>query len=175
MSDTTPPDESPPPPAPARPPPADPAPDDAAGEEAPARPLSVRESLPDRGPRPPRPAPARPTPVRKAMGPERVEEPPEAPTVPFRHGEEEWVARVVGRALTGLPPDPGRAPLLLLSFARADAPDEPVLEAVRVGRRLDDLSEDDLSDALAAARPHRGDQWERGELFPDTRKDRGRR
>lgn len=139
-----------------------------------SRPMSVRQSLTDSSSGAAADESSRPTPVRDTMRGEPDEEPVEAPTVTFHRGEEEWVARVVGRNMSGRPPDQGRAPLLLLAFARADAPDKPLLEALRVGRVLDQLSEEQLVESLNRARPYRGQSWDREELFADTRRDRGR-
>lgn len=136
------------------------------------RPLSVRESLPDVGGA----SSGRPTPVRETMPAEpKAPEPVEPPTTTFERDGETWVVRVEGRNLTGLPADQGRAPLLLLTFARGDAPERPVMEVLRIGRRLDELTEAQLAGALDRARPYRGPAWERKELFAETRKGHGGR
>jgi hypothetical protein len=62
-----------------------------------------------------------------------------------------------------------RAPLVLLLFARAAEPDQVVRELLVAARRLADLGDDELVDALARARPYR-EERERQEVFPDTRK-----
>jgi hypothetical protein len=117
---------------------------------------------------------ARPTPVRQAMEAERdAPQPVEPPTLAFAVGDQEWIARVEGRTSTGLPTDAG-APLLFVTFARAEAPDRRVLEATAVGRRLDDLSPGQLGALLDDASPL-PDEWEPGEFFAGTRKGRGSR
>ena len=149
--------------------------DEAAKEEGggdtsrprPARPRSVRESL---GEGEGGAADGRPTPVRATMAPEPAQEPVEQPTRAFQRGDEAWVARVEGRSRTGLPGDPGRAPLLLVSFAREGTGERPELEVLRVGRTLEGLTEDELLEGLDRARPYRGPQAEREELFAETRK-----
>jgi hypothetical protein len=64
-----------------------------------------------------------------------------------------WTASVEGRARVRAGGGAG-APLLLVVF-RAEGRDP--LEALVVGRRLEELPEERLVDALAAARPHRPD------------------
>lgn len=118
----------------------------------------------------------RPTPVRVSMDAQRdASEPREPPSRRLGLGEgereEEWIARVEGRAETGGAGDTG-VPLLFLTFARADDPERRLRETIRVGRSLAGLSEMELEAALAEARPFEGD-WERSDLFAGTRKKRG--
>ena len=131
-----------------------------------SRPPSAREAMGGEG--------QRPTPVRLSMDAEREEpEPRDPPSTSIQRGEdEEWIVRVEGRTETGGPGDAG-APLLFLTFARADEPDNRIRETVRVGRRLDGLSETELLAALEDARPYEGGEWERSDLFAGTRKKRG--
>lgn len=132
-------------------------------DDGPRRPPSVRDSLGTEA--------QKPTPVREAMDATRDEpEPVELPSVHLSRDDEEWIVRVEGRTHAGVPGDSG-APLLLLTFARAETPHERVLETLHVGRRLDRLSERQLLAALAGAHPYDGD-WEPGDLFPGTRKGR---
>lgn len=134
----------------------------------PGRPSSARDAMEGEG--------SRPTPVRLAMDAERqTPDPVDLPSRTFSTGgeeDEEWIVRVEGRAETGGVHDRG-APLLFLTFARSGEPEERVLEAIRVGRHLADLSEGALREALAAARPFEGRDWERSPLFPGTRTRRG--
>lgn len=134
------------------------------GEGA-SRPPSVRDSMNTEG--------QRPTPVRLAMDAQREErEPRELPSTRVRRtDDEEWIVRVEGRTDTGGPRDAG-APLLYLTFARAEEPEERVRETVHVGRSLETLSETELLEALDEARPYDPD-WERSDLFAGTRKKRG--
>lgn len=121
---------------------------------------------PDRGRRgPPRPAPAR-------QGVEPAQrEPPRPIELPFRtvrSGDEDWLVREGG--LTAAGHGVGRrAPLMMLLFARAADPDRLVRETLVPAKRMDELSEDELVDALGRARPFR-EERERQEVFPDTRK-----
>lgn len=135
--------------------------------EGPERPPSADDSGAGEG--------QRPTPVRLSMDAQREDpEPIEPPcTRVRRRDDEEWVVRVEGRTETGGPEDAG-APLLFLTFARAEDPQTRIREIVRVGRRLDALSEAELLDALDDARPYEGEGWERSDLFAGTRKKRGR-
>ena len=92
--------------------------------------------------------------------------PVELPFRSLRAGDEEWNAREGGLTASGRG---SPAPLLLLFFARADDPEHAVRELLVAGRRLDDLSDDELIEALGRARPFR-EERERLEVFPDTRK-----
>lgn len=140
--------------------------DDRRDAESPSRPPSVRDTLGEED--------ARPTPVRLSMDAQRDEpEPREPPSTRLRRGEdEEWIVRAEGWAVTGGEGDAG-APLLFLTFARADDPERRLLEAVRVGRTLEDLGEDELLAALDDARPYEGAEWERSDLFAGTRRKGG--
>lgn len=171
--------------------------DDTSHDDEPPRPRSVRDGLPPAGrsgrrsggskrapegpPRPGGPVPvreslegedeARPTPVRQAMEVERdTRQPLEPPSVTFRTSDQEWIARVEGRTTTGLPQDAG-APLLFITFARAEEPERRVLEATTVARRLDEIPPGRLGALLDGARS-RPDAWEPGDFFPETRKSR---
>lgn len=146
------------------------------GEEAP-KPISIRDAMPAPGLRGQKPRPrspsrpgrerrpegaldggtSRPTPVREAMDAVPPEIGPSSPTdLPSRSfraaGEEEWIVRVSGTTITGLPTDVG-APLLQLTFFRAAEPETPVRETLGVGETLDDLGDDELRDRLERARP----------------------
>ena len=113
-------------------------------------------------------------PVRAAMDVERVEESPaEGTEATLVASGQEWIVRVEGRSITGLPSDHGAA-LLLLSFAKAEEPEVRVLEALVPAERLDDLEPPQLRGALVDARPYRAD-WSAGGLFTGTRKARGSR
>lgn len=151
------------------------------GREDPRRPTPVRQTLPPARPAPVRQRtptgededddPERPTPVRQAMEAEREEPPPvEAPSLRFFREDEEWIVRVEGRTRSGRREDAG-APLLLLSFARAEDPDRRLREAVGIGRSLETLTPGELGRLLDASRPYR-EEWEGSELFPETRRDR---
>lgn len=145
--------------------------------EKPPRPISIRDAMPAPGLRGQKPRPrspsrpgrerrsegaldggtSRPTPVREAMDAVPPEIGPSSPTeLPSRSfraaGEEEWIVRVSGSAVTGLPADVG-APLLQLTFFRAAEPETPVRESLGVGETLDDLGEEELRDRLERARP----------------------
>ena len=117
----------------------------------------------------------RPTPVRAAMGVAREEtQPREVPTRAFPSEAEEgegWIVREAGRTSSGQPTDPS-APLIFLTFARADEPDTPVREALAVGRSLEGLTEAELEAVLERARPL-APKTEPEEIFPGTRRSRG--
>jgi hypothetical protein len=122
----------------------------------------------DRGGRkgaPSRPPPARPT------GEATRREPPRPIEVPFRAlaaAQEQWVVREGGQSLSG-EGSGSRAALILLVFARAAEPERTLREQLVAARRLQDLSDDELLDALARSRPFR-EEGARREVFPDTRK-----
>lgn len=107
----------------------------------------------------------RPEPVRAAVL--SVEPPPEPPSVRFRAQGVEWLARVAGSAASGGAPGTG-APLVLLRFARAEDPERPLREILRVGRGLADLTDGELADLLARARSVAAPP-QPGELFSETR------
>jgi hypothetical protein len=128
-------------------------------------PVSPREG--QGPPEAPRPRPSLPTPVRVLMqaggdGPEapaaataaETEEPPASPVRTLRAEDQVWKVRSVGSVRSGTGPDAG-APLLLLTFAREEAPEVPVRERLGVGVSLDDLSDDDLLECLERSRPVR--------------------
>lgn len=97
---------------------------------------------------------SRPTPVRQVM--ESVEEEPrvevESRAFLAEEGGEEWIARVVGRAGSGIIPL-RVVPILELSFARAEDPEKPLRTVLCRGGSLDDLGEDELRSLLRKARP----------------------
>lgn len=152
--------------------------DDASGDaDDDAKPISIRESMPPPGlrgqkPRPRSPSKGKrerrpegaldggtrqPTPVREAMDavPREIgpASPTELPSRRFEAGEgEEWIARLSGTTVTGLPADAG-VPLMQLTFFRAQEPETPVREALGVGETLDDLGEEELRDRLRRAHP----------------------
>jgi hypothetical protein len=72
----------------------------------------------------------------------------------FTGAERQWVAKTAGRALTGANPD-GGAPLLHLTFHRAEEQDRPVREIFVVGTTLEDFGDHDLVDLLDRARAYR--------------------
>lgn len=79
-----------------------------------------------------------------------------------------WIARISGVSASGRGRPGTGAPLSLVTFARQDDPDHPVCEALMVGRGLDGLSEETLSDLLSRARPTPPTR-EREDIFSDTR------
>lgn len=105
----------------------------------------------------------RPTPVRVAMDapPPGDSRPTESlPARRFLAGEEEeeeWIVRITGRTVSGTPPDTG-APLMELSFYRADEPDVPRRQLLTVERDLELYYDEDLGELLERARPARGDE-----------------
>lgn len=102
----------------------------------------------------------RPTPVRVAMDapPPGDSRPTEAlPARTFLFGEEAWIARITGRTVSGTRPDAG-APLMELSFYRAEEPDDPRRRVLTVEKDLDRFYDEDLGELLARARPARGDE-----------------
>jgi len=108
-------------------------------------------------PRPPKPVSARPRNVRDGLGGEA-----EAPEIPVESREVEsegvvWTVESTGRARvrTG----GAGTPILDLRF-RAEG--RGTLRGLAVGRRLEELSEDQLLEALRAARPPEGDARKRG-------------
>ena len=114
---------------------------------------------------------SRPTPVRLAMEPERETlQPIETPTLHFEQDGEEWIAREEGRTVAGFRND-GGAPLIFVTFARAEEPERRLREIVAVGRSLETLDPGRLGVLLHDARPY-DDAWEGSELFPETRKSR---
>lgn len=123
----------------------------------------------------------RPPSVRDLMGPAGTDRPVsaredeavevEAPSVALSRGSEEWIVRVEGRAVARAGSATG-TPLLLLTFARETDPDVRVYEALRVGRRLDALSEADLLGALESATPYEA-EWNPLDLFAGTRRQKG--
>jgi hypothetical protein len=66
-----------------------------------------------------------------------------------------------------------RAPLLHLVFALTSDPEHPVREVLTPGHAIADLTDDELLELLARARPYQARQ-DRQEVFPDTRKKGGK-
>lgn len=100
-----------------------------------------------------KPPPARPTPVRDLMG----ESPSESRPPPFREvelDERTWHVRVGGRDRSGTAPDHG-ASLLLLFFHRDPGDEEPTLEVLAAANELDELSDEQIGELAARARPYR--------------------
>lgn len=147
------------------------------GSEGTSKPISIRDAMPPPGLRGQKPRPSsprrgkrerrpegaldggthRPTPVREAMDAVPPEIGPASPTeLPSRHFEaeagEEWIVRLAGTGVTGLPADAG-TPLLHIRFFRTDAPETALREAIAVGETLDDLPEEALRDHLERSRP----------------------
>jgi hypothetical protein len=123
---------------------------------------------------------ARPIPVRAGESvpqPARQERasapgPPTLEPVRFTAEGREWIARAAGHGASGRSRATA-APLLLVTFAPADAPDVPLREVVGVGRDLCGLTEDELADLLRRSRPFvRADQRERP--YADPREGRKR-
>jgi hypothetical protein len=167
---------APEPPAPA----STPAPPPASPPSGPSSEVPMQGAPPSSAPRAPHPAPARyvaPAPAR-GSDPRRREPPESAPREPRRAIEvrsrahtvngEEWIASEAGRTASGGAGD-SRAALLLVLFARAAAPEQPVIEALTTVPDLDHLGDEELAALLARARPFRVVQ-ERSEVFPDTRR-----
>lgn len=151
--------------------------DDVSGDDdGDTKPISIRDAMPPPGlrgqkPRPRSPSQGKrerrpkgaldggtrqPTPVREVMDAVPQEIGPASPTeLPSRRFEgeegEAWIARLSGITVTGLPADAG-APLMHLTFFRADEPEAPVRAALGVGKALDDLGEEELRDRLRRAR-----------------------
>lgn len=112
----------------------------------------------------PQPARHKPTPAREIKG--EAPSPPIESDVAEAHVEvrgTRWTVRVLGRAggASGASP-----PLLLLGFWESDA-DAPSLEAMVVGRNLEELSAHALEAALATAAKPR-DPERRVAFFPDA-------
>jgi hypothetical protein len=91
----------------------------------------------------------------------------------FSRGAESWIARVEGRGGSGGARDSG-TPLLFLSFSPAEDPGSPRFEALCVARRLADLTEAHLLDALRGAVPYQSD-WQRKGLFSETHRGGSRK
>lgn len=141
-----------------------------------SKPISIRDAMPPPGlrgqkPRPQSPSRGKrerrpegaldggtrqPTPVREVMDVVPAEIGPASPTAlpsrRFEVGDEEWIVRLSGSTVTGLPADTG-APLMHLTFFRADDPETPVRAALGVGETLDALGEEELRDRLRRAHP----------------------
>ena len=66
-----------------------------------------------------------------------------------------------------------RAPLLHLIFALGADPERPLKEVLTTGLGIADLTEDELTELLAKARPYH-EHHDRQEVFPDTRKKGGK-
>lgn len=96
--------------------------------------------------------PARPTPVRVLMEGGAEEAPPSERT--FEVDGAEWAARVLGVTSAGTAPDV-RAHVVLVGFSRASEAHAMEREAMAPVSSLEDLSDDQLVDLLAASRPAR--------------------
>lgn len=70
----------------------------------------------------------------------------------FRVDDVDWIARVAGESVYGTGPR-GRAPLESVMFARAEAPDEPVSEALVPRGRFATYYDEELRRLLGRARP----------------------
>jgi hypothetical protein len=86
--------------------------------------------------------------------------------VRFSTAEGEWVARAEGMSVSGRSRAQG-APLVLLTFAPAERPDEREREILWVGRDPTALHEDQLCELLARSRSF-SPPSERTEIFPET-------
>lgn len=118
--------------------------------------------------------PTTPRPVRAGLGSDEPEAAPvavvEPPEVTLELPDGELTVRVRGRSRGHT--SQGVADLLLLGFHRAGE-DEPAREALVVGRSLEALSRHELETAWRRSRESR-DPFEPAELFPGTRRSRGR-
>jgi hypothetical protein len=86
--------------------------------------------------------------------------------VRFQARGTEWVAASPGQSSSGR--GPGSAPLVLLTFAPADRPTEPVLEILCIGRDAGRFSEEELASLLERAKPYERNPT-RPPIFPDTK------
>jgi hypothetical protein len=78
--------------------------------------------------------------------------PAEGVSVEIEVDGECWQVTEVGRTRAGHPGD-ARAPLLFLAFARSEAPEAQVREALVPGTELPRLSHDQLQEAFQRSRP----------------------
>lgn len=95
----------------------------------------------------------RPVPARAATA-GSVREPTPMADLPAQTFEAEgssWIARLTGRTVSGAGAVSG-APLLELTFCRADAPTQPVRRTLTVGRSLEEVDAATLPGLLASAR-----------------------
>lgn len=92
----------------------------------------------------------------------------ETPAFPFVHEGIEWIARLAGVSASGRARPGAGAPLMLITFARANEPDVVLFELLDVGRSLDALGSDQLAELMARARPLRPSK-EPEDIFSDTR------
>jgi hypothetical protein len=114
----------------------------------------------DERPPSPRPTPAStppgaPTPVRDLMRSEdeaHAEQRIVRPTREFECEGERWTAELSGHTRSGTPPDSG-APLMLVRFRPTGSEGLGDQQAWAVGRGLDDLSDVQLAELKARARP----------------------
>jgi hypothetical protein len=84
----------------------------------------------------------------------------------FQARGSEWVASSPGQGSSGR--GGGSAPLVLLTFAPADRPAEPVLEILCIGRDASRFSQDELAALLERAKPYARNPT-RAPIFPDTK------
>lgn len=124
---------------------------------------------PDRGRRGPTPPPARQGVDAAPRDPLR---PVELPSRTIERSGEAWVAREGGRTSAGIAMDTP-APLLHLIFALEGNPERPLKELLTPGWGIADLTDDELLELLAKARPYQ-ERHDRQEVFPDTRKKGGK-
>jgi hypothetical protein len=106
--------------------------------------------------------------VVRTNGAEPASPAPEGPTVRFTDEGTEWIARAAGFGASGRGRPGDGAPLVLVTFARSDDPDHPVLEVLHVGRGLESLEDLELRELRKRARPAPS-TGEREDLFSDTR------
>ena len=110
-----------------------------------------RNGGPARAQQPQQPTRERQTPPTESEAP-AAPSPGENPGVRFSDNGVEWVARALGQGTSGWGSG-GSAPLVLLTFARAERPDDPVREILSVGRGADRFSETELVALLGRAKP----------------------
>lgn len=112
------------------------------------RPRSVRELMAEEAVR--RPPPARGTSERAE--PKRLDAHEPVTVRRFSDGAEEWVARISGACVYGTGPV-GTAPVVSISFARADSPEETLRVALSTPNTLECASDRELRRLLERARP----------------------
>ncbi len=93
--------------------------------------------MPDRVTGPRKAEPRKLPPARGLMDPGDSPGPLPESEMAFEVAGEDWLARVTGAARSGTGPD-GGAPLIVVAFSKADAPDEPLREVLTVGASIDE-------------------------------------